>query len=87
MLDDYTGSFTNSEGTTFYYKNGKLHRLQDKPAVVDVMLNQFYLNGRRHRIGGPATEWLHTQNKNLCVFSVYGKILTRSTKLVLVQLI
>jgi len=48
----------------YWYKNGKLHRI-DAPAVTDSFGNEdWYYEGKRHRIGGPAitrankpTEW------------------------------
>jgi hypothetical protein len=51
----------HSDGTQFWYKNGKLHRDGDKPAVVPGNggepgdgVRSWYKNGKLHRDGAPA---------------------------------
>ena len=48
------GKHTDLNGTIKYYKNGKLHRVND-PAVILTDGSEFYYqNGKRHREDGPA---------------------------------
>jgi hypothetical protein len=54
--DDYTGTvvhMNSKPGTKFFYKNGKLHRL-DGPAAVLSHTQLWYFKGLRHRLDGPA---------------------------------
>ena len=47
----------DTDGTTRWYQNGKLHRL-DGPAVKWANGNTlWYQNGLRHRLDGPAIEY------------------------------
>ena len=44
----------DSNGTQFWFNNGKLHR-EDGPAIIFPDGTQFwYINGKRHREDGPA---------------------------------
>ena len=46
-----------TNGTKFYYKEGKLHR-DDGPAVIYTDGSEFYYkDGKRHRDDGPAVIW------------------------------
>jgi hypothetical protein len=47
----------HSNGSKYWYLNGKLHR-EDGPAIEHSSGNKFwYLNGKLHREDGPAIEW------------------------------
>ena len=43
-----------SYGTKSWYKNGNLHRDDDKPALMTSIMNAWYREGKLHRIGKPA---------------------------------
>jgi hypothetical protein len=48
---------TNTYGSKFWYKNGKLHR-EDNPAIEYVSGGKkWYKYGERHRTDGPAVEY------------------------------
>ena len=52
---DFTGVVENSNGSRYYYRDGKLHREKDKPAIeYSEGSIAYYRNGKRHRDGGPA---------------------------------
>ena len=38
----------------YYYKNGKLHRDNDKPALIEDGFQQWYYQGKIHRLEKPA---------------------------------
>lgn len=47
---DMCNGKTNSYGTTYWYKNGKLHRDNDQPAVIYANgSRRWYVNGNLHR--------------------------------------
>jgi hypothetical protein len=59
--------------TTQYFKNGKLHRDDDLPAVINVLIDRYewYQNGKRHRnndqpaiIDNYCTEWYHERHRD-----------------------
>ena len=57
MEDKYETHIT-SNGSNFYYKNGKSHRDDDLPAIEFFNGNkEWYIEGRLHRIDGPALIW------------------------------
>jgi hypothetical protein len=44
----------NGKDDKVWYKDGVLHREGDLPAVSNEIYKAWWLNGRRHRLGGPA---------------------------------
>lgn len=51
-FDDRPAIVYESSGAQYWYKNGKLHRDRDKPAVIDREGAQYwYKNGKFHREG------------------------------------
>jgi len=50
--------FTNDNSTVFevekYYKDGLLHRAGGKPAIIRANSDEYYENGKRHRVDGDA---------------------------------
>ena len=54
---DFSGTVENSNGTRYWYQNGKHHRL-DGPAIeYSNGYKHWYQNGKRHRLNGPAIEF------------------------------
>ena len=61
--DNFTGIVEFIGGTKYWYKEGKLHRL-DGPAVEYVNGDKhWYKEGKRHREDGPAIEYLNGTKK------------------------
>lgn len=47
----------DKSGNQYWFKNGKLHRDGDKPAVINIKgYRDWYQNGKLHRLDGPAME-------------------------------
>ena len=57
-IPNKNGCYINEHGTKSYYRNNKLHRDGDLPAVEYSTGDKSWLRkGFRHRICGPAVEW------------------------------
>jgi hypothetical protein len=71
----FTGRAETNDGDhTAWYKDGKLHRDGDLPALIHRgKLNEYYQDGRRHRVNGPAMEWLQLDGENLEGWYLNGK--------------
>ncbi len=70
LPNDFTGIAKLKNGTTEYYLNGLLHRL-DGPAIeYSNGAKEWYLNGKRHRVDGPAIE-LSNGLKKWCINGIY----------------
>jgi hypothetical protein len=53
---DFTGlCFIKNDCSFRYFKNKKLHN-EDGPAIIKLSVEHWYLNGKRHRVNGPAVE-------------------------------
>ena len=65
---DKNGCYINEDGDKWYYKNNKVHRDGDLPAMEFSNGDKSWLrNGLRHRIGGPAIEYSDGE-KFWCLF-------------------
>lgn len=51
LKPDFTGWIRTNENDLYCYKNGRLHRDGDKPAVIDACGRFWYKNGNLHRDG------------------------------------
>ena len=47
----------DSEGNEFYYRKGKLHRLNGPAIERQNGYKAYYVNNKRHRLDGPAIKW------------------------------
>ena|ERR1700691_1414023 len=57
LPENYTGIIEYSDGSIFYFLNGKHHR-EDGPAIIfSHGTLEYCLNGLRHREDGPAIIW------------------------------
>jgi hypothetical protein len=55
--NDFTGTAIDTDGTKYWYLNGKIHR-EDGPAIEGTTGSKYwYRNGQYHREDGPAIEY------------------------------
>lgn len=59
-------SISMSDGSEYYYINNKLSRNDEKPAVTTSggKEKRYMVNGKKHRIGGPAVEFTEDAKQN-----------------------
>lgn len=58
-------------GTEIWYRNGEKHRDGDQPAFTSPTMYQWYVDGKRHRVGGPAVKH---RDSDYCAYYINDRL-------------